>query len=151
MLRIIPQILIVNQTLKVTFLTDTVGQAILDVDVSTKWPNDAKIGSKITIWNPDNLVSVAADKGYDSASFREELRENDVRPLIKHRLYQPIDHAHNARMNTDRYNQRSLTETVNSTLKRSILDSVSSRSWYCQFREIALAASVHNVKRAVKP
>ncbi|MFB6086727.1 MAG: IS5/IS1182 family transposase, partial [Halodesulfurarchaeum sp.] len=59
--------------------------------------------------------------------------------------------AHNARLDTDLYNQRALTETVNSSIKRSILDSVSARAWYRQFREIVLAASVHNVKRAVKP
>jgi IS5 family transposase len=139
------------ETLKVTFLIDTAEQAIIDVDVSAKWPNDAKVGPKITTRNADKLVSVAADKGYDSAEFREQLRENGVRPLVKHRLYQPIDHAHNARMNSDLYNQRALTESVNSSIKRSILDTVSSRAWYRQFREIVLAASVHNVKRAVRP
>ena len=139
------------ETLKVTLLIDTAEQAIIDLDVSAKWPNDAKIGPKITDRNADNLISVAADKGYDSASFRDQLRKNGVRPLVRHRLYNPIDHAHNARMDTDRYNQRALTESVNSAIKRSILDSVSSRVWFRQFREIVIAASVHNVKRAVKP
>jgi IS5 family transposase len=139
------------ETLKVTFLIDTADQAIMDVDVSAKWPNDSKIGPKITRRNTGRLESVAADKGYDSADFRNQLRKNGVRPLIKHRLYNPLDHAHNARMDTDLYNQRALTETVNSSIKRTILDSVSSRVWYRQFREVVLAASVHNVKRAVKP
>lgn len=139
------------ETLKVTFLIDTAELTIIDVDVSAKWPNDAKIGPKITNRNADKLVSVAADKGYDSAAFRDQLRANGVRPLIRHRLYKPIDHAHNARLDTDLYNQRALTETVNSSIKRTILDSVSSRVWFRQFREIVLAASVHNVKRAVKP
>lgn len=139
------------ETLKITFLIDTADQAILDVHCSAKWPNDAIVGPKLTDRNSDNLVSVAADKGYDSAAFRDQLRENGVRPLIKHRLYKPIDHAHNARIDTDRYNQRSLTETVNSAMKRSILDSVSSRAWFRQFREIILAAAVHNVKRSILP
>jgi len=139
------------ETLKVTFLIDTADQAIIDVDVAAKWPNDAKIGPKISRRNPDSLENLAADKGYDSAAFRAQLRENGVRPLSKHRLYQPIDHAHNARTDTNLYNQRALTETVNSSIKRSILDSVSARARYRQFREIVLAASVHNVKRAVKP
>ena len=139
------------ETLKVTLLIDTADQAIIDLDVSAKWPNDAKIGPKISRRNTGSLESLAADKGYDSAAFREQLRENGVRPLIKHRLYQPIDHAHNARLDADLYNQRALTESVNSSIKRSILDSVSSRAWFRQFREIVLAASVHNVKRAVKP
>jgi IS5 family transposase len=139
------------ETLKITFLIDTADQAILDVHCSAKWPNDAVIGPKLISRNYDSLVSLAADKGYDSTAFRDQLRENGIRPLIKHRIYKPIDYAHNARIDTDRYNQRSLTETVNSTIKRSILDSVSSRSWFRQFREIVLAATVHNVKRSISP
>lgn len=138
-------------TLKITFLIDTQDQAILDVHCAAKWPNDAKVGPELAARNMDQLKSLAADKGYDSAAFRAQLRENGVRPLIKHRLYRPIDHAHNARMDEDRYNQRSLTESVNSAVKRSILDSAGSRAWYRQFREIVLAASVHNVKRAIRP
>jgi len=139
------------ETLKITFLIDTADQAILDIHCSATWPNDAVVGPKLTKRNTDKLLSVAADKGYDSAAFRDQLRENGVRPLIKHRLYQPIDHAHNARMDADQYNQRALTETVNSVLKRSILDSVSSRVWFRQFREIVLAASVYNIKRSISP
>lgn len=137
-------------TLKITFLIDTADQAILDVDCSAKWPNDAKVGPKLAVRNMGKMKSLAADKGYDSAAFRALLRDNGVRPLIKHRLYRPVDHAHNARMDEDRYNQRALTESVNSAVKRSILDSVGSRAWYRQFREIVLAASVHNVKRAIR-
>lgn len=139
------------ETLKITLLIDTADQAILDVHCSAKWPNDAAVGPQITSRNAEKLTSLAADKGYDSAAFRRQLREQGVRPLVKHRLYNPIDHAHNARLDADRYNQRALTETVNSSIKRSIIDSVASRAWYRQFREIVLAASVYNVKRAVKP
>lgn len=98
----------------------------------------------------DQLESLAADNGYDSAAFRAQLRGNGVHPLVKHRLYRPIDYAHNARLHGDRYNQRSLTESVNFAIKRSILHSVGSRALYRQFREIVLAASVHNVKRAIQ-
>lgn len=139
------------ETLKITFLIDTADQAILDVHCSAKWPNDAKIGPQLAARNMEQMQSLAADKGYDSAAFRTQLRESDVRPLIKHRLYRPIDHAHNARIDSDRYNQRSLTETVNSTIKRTIRDAVSSRAWFRQFREIVIAASVHNVRRSVQP
>lgn len=138
-------------TLKITFLVDTADQAIFDVHCSARWPNDAKIGPKLTARNIDTMQSLAADKGYDSKKFREKLRSEDVRPLIKHRLYNPIDHAHNARLNENLYNQRSLSETVNSTIKRSIRESVRSRAWFRQFREIVLIASVHNVKRSISP
>ncbi len=137
--------------LKITFLIDTADHAILDVHCSAKWPNDAKIGPKLTARNYDKIESLAADKGYDSKAYRDELRSEGIRPLIKHRLYNPIDHAHNARQSDELYNQRSLSETVNSTIKRSIRESVSSRAWFRQFREIVLVASVHNVRRSISP
>lgn len=138
-------------TLKVTFLVDTADHAIVDVHCSAKWPNDAKVGPQLTARNIDKIESLAADKGYDSKAFRDKLRREGVRPLIKHRLYNQIDHAHNARLSDELYNQRSLSETVNSTIKRSISENVTSRAWFRQFREIVLIASVHNVKRSVSP
>ena len=137
--------------LKITFLVDTADHAILDLHCSAKWPNDAKIGPKLTARNYDKIDSLAADKGYDSKAFRDKLRSEGVRPLIKHRIYNPEDHAHNARLSDELYNQRALSETVNSTIKRSIGENVRSRSWFRQFREIVLFASVHNVKRSISP
>jgi hypothetical protein len=43
----------------------------------------------------------------------------EIRPLVKHRVFAPYDHAHNARIEDDLYNQRSMIETVNSSVKRS--------------------------------
>lgn len=137
------------ETPKITFLVDTAAQAILDVHCSARWPNDANIGPKLAARNLEKIESLAADKGYDSTDVRDTLRSEGVRPLIKHRLYTPIDHAHNARLCDELYNQRSLSEPVNSTIKRSIRETVSARAWFRQFREIVLIASVHNVTRAI--
>lgn len=95
------------------------------------------------------MVSLAADKGYDSKQFRDTLRNEGVRPLIKHRPYQPIDHAHNARLSDTMYNQRSLTETVNSVIKLKLRETVSARAWYRQYRELTLTAAVYNINRAI--
>lgn len=138
------------ETLKATFLVDTADQAIIDVACSAKWPNDATVGPKLATRNVDDLVSLAADKGYDSKAFRDQLRDEGIRPLIKHRLFQPIDHAHNARLDDDRYNQRALAESVNSSIKRSIRETIDSQAWYREFREIVLVASVYNLRRAIK-
>ncbi|MFB6186290.1 MAG: hypothetical protein ABEI86_05415, partial [Halobacteriaceae archaeon] len=78
------------ETLKVTFLIDTADQVIIDVDVSAKWPNDSNIGPKIKGKNTYSLESMKFEKGYDSSSFRAQLRESGVRPLIKNRVYKPI-------------------------------------------------------------
>jgi len=139
------------QKLKVTKLVDTDTQAILDVHCSTnREGSDADLCAQIARRNAGDLLSLAADKGYDKKALREALRNLDIRPLIKHRIFATYDHAHNARIDDDRYNQRSMTETVNSAVKRSLGFAVRARSWYREFREIALMCVVYNIKRAVK-
>jgi len=139
------------QKLKVTKLVDTDSQAILDVHCSTtREGSDADLAEQIARRNAGDLRSLAADKGYDKQSLRKALRELGIRPLIKHRIFAPYDHAHNARIDKQRYNQRSMTETVNSAVKRSLGFAVRARSWFREFREIALMCVVYNIKRAVK-
>ena len=64
------------QALKATALVDTESQAILDAHCTTEKRHDTQLG---------------ADKGYDWMNLREKLREEGVRPLIKHREFRPID------------------------------------------------------------
>jgi IS5 family transposase len=139
------------QKLKVTKLVDTDTQAILDVHCSpTREGSNADLCAQIARPNAGDLLSLAADKGYDKKALREALRELGIRPLIKHRIFAAYDHAHNARINDERYNQRSMTETVNSAVKRSLGFAVRARSWFREFREIALMCVVYDIKRAVK-
>jgi IS5 family transposase len=137
------------RTIQATFLVDTAEGAVLDLHCSTKWPSGMRIGPKVALRNAGDLRSLAADKGYDDMSFREALRAVGVRPLIKHRVFAPYDHAHNARIDDERYHQRSTSESVNSTIKRSHGSAVRAQDWFRQFREIALIAGVHNVERAI--
>ena len=139
------------QTLKVTKLVDTESQAVLDVHCSTTLKgSDADRCEQIARRNAGDLRSLAADKGYDKNALREQLRELGIRPLIKHRIFAPYDHAHNARIDENLYAQRSMTETVNSAVKRSLGFAVRAREWYREFREIALMCLVYNIKRSVK-
>lgn len=138
------------KTIQATFLIDTEESAILDVHCSTKWPSGMRIGPKVVCRNADDLRSLAADKGYDDMDFREWLRNHGIRPLIKHRVFAAYDHAHNARIDDDRYHQRSLTESTNSALKRSQGEALRARDWFRQFREIAIIAGVYNVERAIE-
>jgi IS5 family transposase len=59
----------------------------------------------------------------------ENLRDVGVRPLIKHRRFRPIDHAQNARIDGDRYRQRAMCETIFPTIKRTLCDTVHTRTW----------------------
>ena len=89
------------QTVQATFLVDTAQGAVIDAYCSAKWPNGTNVGPQVALRNADDLLTLAADKGYDDMSFREELRAKNVRPLIKHRVFAPYDHAHNARIHSD--------------------------------------------------
>ncbi len=136
------------QTLKATALVDTETQAVLDVHCTTEKPHDTQLGWQVACRNAGDLRSLAADKGYDWMELREKLREEDVRPLIKHRIFRPIDHAHNARVDGPRYRQRSMCETVFSAIKRTHGVAVRARTWYREFRELVVKCVVHNIKRA---
>jgi IS5 family transposase len=138
------------QTVQATFLVDTAQGAVIDVHCSTKWPNGTNVGPQVALRNAGDLRSLAADKGYDDMSFRQKLPAEGVRPLIKHRVFAPYDHTHNARIEHDLYNQRPVCEIVNSVIKRSDGKAVRARAWYRQFREITLAAAVYNVERVLK-
>jgi len=137
------------QTLKTTALVDTASQAVLDVHCTTEKRHDSQIGWQVALRNAGDLHSLAADKGYDWKRLREKLREEGVRPLIKHREFRPIDVAHNARIDAAAYGQRALSETVFSTIKRTLGHAVRARAWYRAFREIILMCAVYNIKRAV--
>ena len=138
------------QTVQATFLVDTAQGAVIDVHRSAKWPSGTTIGPQVARRNAGDLLRLAADKGYDDMSFREALRAEGVRPLIKHRVFAPYDHAHNARIEDERYNHRSVCEPVNSVIKRSDGGAVRARVWYRQLREITLAATVYSIEQAVK-
>jgi len=137
------------QTLKTTALVDTKTQAVLDVHCTTEKRHDTQIGWQLALRNAGEIASLAADKGYDWQQLREKLREEGVRPLIKHREFRPIDCAHNARIDGSLYGQRALSETVFSTIKRTLGHAVRARAWYREFREIVLMCAVYNIKRAV--
>ena len=137
------------RTIQTTFLVDTAEGAIINLHRSTKWPSGMRIGPKVACVPQGDLRTLAADKGYDDMSFREDLRAVGVRPLIKHRVFAAYDHTHNARIDDELYHQRSTSESVNSSIKRSHGSTVRARDWYRQFREIALIAGVHNIERAI--
>ena len=117
------------QTLKTTALIDTASQAVLNVHCTMGKRHDTRIGAQVALRNAGDLRSLAADKDYDWMRLREQLREEGVRPLIKHRLFQAVDHAHNARIDAALYGQRSMCETVFSTIKRTLGCAVRARTW----------------------
>lgn len=136
------------KTLKATVLVDTASKAVLDAHLTTKWRYGTKTGPPVAFRNASDLHTLSADKEFDSQSFRNELRNDNIRPLIKHCIHAPYDHAHNARIDDDLYNQRWMAETAFSSIKRSLGPAVRARFWYREFRELILTFAVYNIKKA---
>ncbi len=70
------------QTLKVTTLTDTESLAVLDLQCSVEWKHDTKLGPQIVRRNAADLLSVAADKGFQDWMSTFEFYTLDADPLV---------------------------------------------------------------------
>ncbi|WP_436927555.1 IS5 family transposase [Halosimplex amylolyticum] len=138
------------RALKVTALVDTETLYITDIHSTTRKKSDQRIGLQVARRNVCNLRSLAADRGYDTKAFCDELHAHEIRPLIKQRIDSSLDHAHNARMNSDDYNKHLMSETVFSSIKRTLGAAVRARSWSLEFREMILKATVYNLRRSVR-
>jgi IS5 family transposase len=137
------------EAVKTTALVDCDTTAILDIHCSMKQPHDTQIGRQVLTRNLDRLTTITADKGYDWDDLRQRLREAEVRPVIKHREFYPLDMAHNARHDADTYHRRSLVESVFFALKHRFGETLRSRTWFGQIRELVLKAAIRNIEQAV--
>ena len=134
---------------KVTVLVDCKTSTILDIHCSMKRPHDTQIGEQLLKRNIEQVETITADKGYDWDELRGKLREAGVRPVIKHREFSSLDAAHNARLDDETYHRRSVVESVIRSLKQRFGDTLRARTWFGQFRELALKAAVKNIEAAL--
>ena len=136
-------------SMKTTFMVDTDTLMILGVHMTVTRKHDTQIILPLfhDVSKRFVIKVLPADKGYDDRKVRNELRRFGVRPLIRHREYGSLDKAHNARMKREDYGQRSMSETVNSVLKRKYDDTLHTKSYWNQCKEILLMAVVHNIER----
>ena len=133
--------------MKTTLLVDTESLAIRDAHFTTKKAYDGHIGLQVFRRNAGDLHTLLADKMYSWSDLREACREASTRPVIKHCEQNALKKAHNARIDDDVYNQRSMSETVFAMLKDDG-DEIRSRSWHGQFRELTRKCIVHNLTQA---
>ena len=94
------------QTLKVTTITDTESLAVLDLQCSAEWKHDTKLGPQVVRRNADDLLSVAADKGFQDWMSKFELYTLDVDPLVLERGSSPETVGHNTLIRDAGYSQR---------------------------------------------
>jgi IS5 family transposase len=139
------------QTLKVTTLTDTESLAVLDLQCSVEWKHDTRLGPQVVRRNADDLLSVAADKGFQDWMSKFEFYTLDVDPLVLERGSSPETVGHNALIREAGYSQRWMSETSYSTTKRSLGPAVRARFWYREFREIVLMFAISNIEQLCEP
>lgn len=133
------------KSMKTTILVNVDNQNIIDVHCTTTKKHDSKIVLPFT--EEHKLKSLCADMGYDDKKVRDALRMRGIRPLIPHRDFNSTDKVNNAKFNQKDLHKRSLSETVNSVIKRKYSDTLFSKNWRTQFKEIKLMAIVYNIER----
>ena len=133
------------KAVKTTALVDCENSLIQDIHCSMKRPHDTQLGPQVLKRNSDQVEILTADKGYDSAEFRDFLRSKGIRPVIKHRDFSSLDRAHNARLDDDIYGQRAVVESIFAAIKQRFGGTLRARTWFGQFRELVLKAAVFNL------
>ncbi len=139
------------QTLKVTTLTDVESLAVLDVHIAARWKHDTKTGPQVVRVSADDLLTVAADNGFQDWKTEYEIAALDVEYLVHYRGSSPKAVMNNVLIRTKGYSQRWMAETSYSTTKRSLGDAVRALGWYRQFREIVLMFAIINIEPLCEP
>ena len=137
------------ESVKTTLLVDCSTRAILDIHCSMNLPHDTQIAWQVLKRNLNRTDTVVADKGFDWDKLRHMLRENGVRPVIKHREFYSLDAAHNARIDDETYHQRSIVESIFFALRTRFGSTLKARTWFGQFRELVLKAAVRNIEQSL--
>ena len=136
--------------MKLTPLIDTKEQKIHGLHCTTTRKHDTQILLPLLKKTRQKIKQICGDKGYDDKKIRNYLRKQGIRPLIPYREFKKKHKYWNSLMNKKDYNQRSKSETVNSSIKRKYRDYLSSHNWWNQHKEAALLCVVYNVDRDVK-
>jgi IS5 family transposase len=113
-------------------------------------PHDTHVAWQDLTRNISKLDTVVANKGFDWDDLRHKLREEGIRPVIKHREFYSLDAAHNARIADKTYHRRSIAESIFFALRERFGSTIRARTWFGQFRELVLKAAVKNIEQSFK-
>jgi transposase len=132
---------------KVCMVIDTETQIILGLTITNLRTHDTKLAYRVlrSLLKWLQLDKLTGDKGFDAEHLRMFLRQNLVMPVIAYRLFGTKDNLINELLKLIGYCRRSLSETVNSVIKRRFGDMLRSRLWNMQFKETKLRAIVYNI------
>lgn len=138
------------ESVKTTLLVDCATRAILDVHCSMNLPHDTQVAWQVLTRNLGNVETVVADKGFDWDELRQMLRNEGIRPVIKHREFYSLDAAHNARIDDETYHRRSIVESIFFALRERFGSTIKARTWFGQFREVVQKAAVRNIEQSLR-
>jgi len=141
---------------KMAIISDTSNHMILALHVERGPKSDAGHFKDILQKLPKDLVvkRIAADAGYDSEANHKHANEvKNIKTIIPPKIGNPAGKLpkgkyrrkmklHWARKS---YGQRWQAETVFSMIKRNLTDSLSSKEYWSQLREVFLLAITHNL------
>ncbi len=108
-----------------------------------------KIGWQMVTRNLDKLDILTADKGYDWWLFRQRLRAEGVKPVIKHREFGWHGIAKNVLQDDTIYHQLSNVDSTFFAFRRKYGEVVRARTSSGQFRELVLKCAVRNIGLSV--
>jgi len=141
---------------KMALISDTSNHMILAVYMERGPKSDAGHFKKILQCLPQDLLvsRMAADAGYDSEANHQHANEvKHIERIIPPKIGQPTNklpkgkYRRKMKLHWDRksYGQRWQAETVFSMIKRNLTDSLGSRDYWSQLREMFLLAITHNL------
>ena len=141
------------RSMKITFLIDLKHLTILAVHITASRKHDTQIAIPLVKQYEEEfkefLGSLCGDKGYDWTQIREFLKGHGTRSLIPYREFNKKYEYWNSLFNEDDLHQRSKCETVNSMTKRNYGDTLTSKGFYKQFKEVLFIVIVHNIDRSL--
>ena len=152
----------IKRHLKVTMITETRKLVVLAIRIRRGPDNDQKdfipTYRKLSKLDKRPLKLVVADKGYDSEKNHQFIRETlgglSVIPARKHK-YGDIKTKGKYRRQMRKgyslkvYHQRNMSETMNSTIKRTLGSEIRARNCKYQNREIYYRVICNNIVQAV--
>jgi transposase len=144
--------------IKTSISVDTDKKVLLGWKISKKTDHDAKHAK--TLIRQSNKARKSEcyvmDKGYDSekihALIREEIKADSIIPL-RVRKRKKIKGKYRRELNNNfdkpKYNKRNIAETTFSVVKRKFGETLRSRNYYNQVKEIKIKLIVYNIDKKV--
>jgi len=142
---------------KLDIFIDVKNRMLIDFDLKTNREHDAKVAKRIFRRNKLKGISILADKGYDSEPLHEIVREKGgmmfapPRKKWKNSLRKYPRGTNRKRcLNLPEFmGQRSIVESVNFSLKKKQITSLSCKKNHLKKREFAWHAVLYNIRMII--